>query len=1308
VEALADIGGMGVVYRANDKQTGSRVGLKVMLGGAPSTSVGSGAERFAREARVLADLHHPGIVRYVAHGQLETGAQYLAMEWLEGIDLRAHLAKTKMSVGDAISFGRATAEALAAAHARGVVHRDVNPRNLFLSKGDPRSVKLLDFGIARPVKATFAMTVPGVYLGTPGYMAPEQARGADEVDARADVFALGCVLYECLTGKPAFAADNLMALLAKVLFEDAPRLRQVGEFPHALEDLVLRMLAKNAALRPVDGAAVARELSKLEGADDTPSVSRDRATSLTHSEQRLICVVMAAAGPASGLPPEAFARDGLTLASAGVEAPSVSPIAKFGARIERLADGSIVAALTSDGDARDHASQAARFALALREIVPGAPIVLATGRGQVTGNRPVGEVLDRASRLLLETSRDAPDSSNDVDSTAAPSSRTTPIRLDDITAGLLDLRFEVMEDTTKHVVLRGPREANDFTRSVLGHATPCVGRDRDLLTLEATYSESAEESAARVVLVTGAAGLGKSRVRHEFLRRMRKRAEPMEVLFGRADPMSAGAPFSLIAQAVRGAAGIADGEPLAVRQEKLAVRVARHVPEPDRARVTQFLGELIGACFDPEASLQLRAARLDPMLRGDQMRRACEDWLRAETDAQPVLLVLEDLHWGDAPSVKIVDALLRNLNDKPLMVFASARPEVHALFPKVWEQRGVVELRLAELTKKASERLVREVLGDVPAESMKRIVDASGGNPFCLEELIRAEAEGKRDELPGTVLAVAHARLERLEPGSRRVLRAASVFGQEFWRGAVLALVGEERAAETAGWLDYLVDREVIVRRGRGRFPGEDEFSFQHTLVREAAYAMLTGDDLVLGHRLAAAWLEQAGEHNALTLAEHNARGDQSVKAIALYRRAAEQALEGNDIDGVMSRTENAIRLGASAEELGAIHRLQAEAHKWRGANGPAADAAKLAMTELAVGSAAWLGATGELAAAAGKLGKRDDLLRVASSLLELSPEPGACAGAHAIATARTVSQLALDGAPEARVTAMRLLERIGPKAAAASDPAIAAWVLEARALWAGATDDAAGRVQLADEAADSFERAGDLRNACLQRLSVGYAYLEIGAHERAERALREALAVAERMQLDNAIVIARTQLGRALARRGALDEGRAALETAAVALQAQGNKRLEGAARTYLAWTLEQQGALAAAEREATRAVDALAGVHALRCAALAQLADVRLAQERAGDALELATEAMHALETAGKTAAGEASVRLVDARARYATGDIAGASAAIAGARDRIEARAAALADADLRRAFVRDVENAMTLDLALTWIGEPPTQR
>src|SRR5262249_49662727 len=161
------------------------------------------------------ELRHAGIVRYVAHGETPDGELFLAMEWLEGEDLASRLRRMPLTTDETVALGKRVAEALAIAHARGVVHRDLKPSNLFLVDNDVERVTILDFGIARLCDAA-RVTQTGAVLGTPGYMAPEQARGNDEIDPRADVFALGCVLFECLTGSPAFPGDHFMAILAKI------------------------------------------------------------------------------------------------------------------------------------------------------------------------------------------------------------------------------------------------------------------------------------------------------------------------------------------------------------------------------------------------------------------------------------------------------------------------------------------------------------------------------------------------------------------------------------------------------------------------------------------------------------------------------------------------------------------------------------------------------------------------------------------------------------------------------------------------------------------------------------------------------------------------------------------------------------------------------------------------------------------------------------------------------------------------------------------------------------------------------------
>ena len=216
LEREAGAGGMATVFRARDLTSGNLVALKLLTG-----ADAQGLERFSREAGLLAEMAHPGIVSYLDHGTTAAGQPYLAMEWLEGESLGARLGRGPLSIGETVAALRRIADALGHAHQRGVIHRDIKPDNLFLPNGDVANIKVLDFGIAR-LSAGSRLTRTGALVGTPAYMAPEIIQGVRDVDLRADIFALGCVMFECLTGQGPFQADNLAAILAKVLSGDSP------------------------------------------------------------------------------------------------------------------------------------------------------------------------------------------------------------------------------------------------------------------------------------------------------------------------------------------------------------------------------------------------------------------------------------------------------------------------------------------------------------------------------------------------------------------------------------------------------------------------------------------------------------------------------------------------------------------------------------------------------------------------------------------------------------------------------------------------------------------------------------------------------------------------------------------------------------------------------------------------------------------------------------------------------------------------------------------------------------------------------
>jgi WD40 repeat protein/tRNA A-37 threonylcarbamoyl transferase component Bud32 len=261
-------GGMGVVFKARDPQLERLVALKAML---PSLASASARQRFLREARAAAAVKHDHVVTIHQVGE-DRGAPFLAMELLEGEPLDSRLRREgKLAVGEVLRVGREAAEALQAAHEQGLIHRDIKPANLFL-EGRRGRVKVLDFGLARASQQDRQLTQDGAIVGTPAYMSPEQAQG-QPVDARTDLFSLGCVLYHACTGEQPFRGSDTISTLMAVVTEQPRPPHEVNPLvPVALSELVMRLLAKKPADRPADASTVAGALAEMAG-DRTERVS---------------------------------------------------------------------------------------------------------------------------------------------------------------------------------------------------------------------------------------------------------------------------------------------------------------------------------------------------------------------------------------------------------------------------------------------------------------------------------------------------------------------------------------------------------------------------------------------------------------------------------------------------------------------------------------------------------------------------------------------------------------------------------------------------------------------------------------------------------------------------------------------------------------------------------------------------------------------------------------------------------------------------------------------------------------------------
>ena len=265
IEGLAGRGGMAVVYRATDLALDRRVALKLIAPALARDPVYR--SRFTAECRLAAAIDHPNVVP-VYHAGEDRGRLYLTMRFVDGYDLRTLLQRQgHLEPGRAIGFAEQIAAGLEAAHERGLVHRDVKPGNVLMTRrGEEEHAYLTDFGLTMDRSQAAELTATGVAIGTAAYIAPEQARG-EPLDARADVYALAGVLFRCLTGSLPYECTSEVDTLAAHLHEPPPRLRELApELPVALEDVLLRALAKAPDDRPPSAGAFARDArAALEG-----------------------------------------------------------------------------------------------------------------------------------------------------------------------------------------------------------------------------------------------------------------------------------------------------------------------------------------------------------------------------------------------------------------------------------------------------------------------------------------------------------------------------------------------------------------------------------------------------------------------------------------------------------------------------------------------------------------------------------------------------------------------------------------------------------------------------------------------------------------------------------------------------------------------------------------------------------------------------------------------------------------------------------------------------------------------------------
>jgi tetratricopeptide (TPR) repeat protein len=627
-----------------------------------------------------------------------------------------------------------------------------------------------------------------------------------------------------------------------------------------------------------------------------------------------------------------------------------------------------------------------------------------------------------------------------------------------------------------------------------------------------------------------------------------------------------------------------------------------------------------------------------------------------------------------------VDAALRVLREKPLMVVALARPEVERRFPTLWRERDAQSISLSPLSPKQSQRMIEHVVGPtLPEESIRWMVERSQGNPFYLEELLRVVIDGGKvgddSNLPETVLGMVQARFDIFGPDAKLVLRAGSIFGQTFRPEGVRALVEEDRRQDVDRWLEIFTKKEILYSRPSGE---QRDYVFRHALLRQAAYDMLPPKERRLGHLLAGRFLEKTGERDGAVLADHFERAEEKPRAIHWLRVAAQQSFDADDLAETFSRVERGAKLGAAGEDLCVLQVIESQARYWHGEYEQAEHAAKEALssedpkTKLKAMSALFDGL--------GPAAKYQEIAQHMAEVAERPAEPELL-NPWLDCLVNATAYLAAGGDREVRQRTLALLEESRERL----EPLLVGRAETMKAHMARASGKPAQALAYVRQAAEFYESIGNRRAACEALGNLGTALGETGQFELAEECMRRVLATAQKMDLKYMIGGALQNLTYFLAYRGRLDEARGVGKQALAATATQGDRRFQGFAEAYLSLNEYLAGDYPVAEQFARAATATWEPVPSAKPFAMALLARALLAQSHSTEALQHAREAYGLLESLGAVDDGEATVRLALAECLLATDDRLAAQQILHQAAKRVLSQAKSIEDPAIRESFL-----------------------
>jgi eukaryotic-like serine/threonine-protein kinase len=872
-------GGMGVVFRAEHIRLKRTFAVKVLRPDISSEQ--DYVDRFCREARAASAIRHDAIVDVVDINCEEDGTWYIVMEFLEGEDLQLLLQRgDRLPLETALTVTSQMCSALFAAHSRGIVHRDIKPGNIFLPTSDGEGVraKLLDFGVSKLMEAGAGITGTGLIIGTPLYMSPEQACGDPSLDHRADIFSMGVVLYEMLTGTTPFAATAPMAVIARIMTEDAVPPSTVNpDVPDWLDRVILKCLDRNPRARFSTAGELMAALEQEGGYIQEQTPRSSMGPSEAAGELRVVTVAFVSFSATSqmgrNLSPD---ESNELLESVFSEAKEI--IADHGGTIPRYFGDGFMALFGAPVAHGDDAVRALRAMISLEKLAGdseagdlGIKISAGVTTGRVVAGRlrgfgesgygvvgnavglarrmeglgPTGSILACKETYLHVRGRFRVKA---ITFSSGPGNETE------------EIVYSVLEENP-HGLVVAPRE-------ILGSKVRMAGRVAEVAQLLGAFERAVDERTSQMVTVIGAPGMGKSRLAYELLGHVEDMEGDVLIITAAGHQLAEGSPLTIWASAIREKAGInvdEDASAAGLKLERFVQYLWTGVTG-DSSRIVRDLLALLGLGESHDTSR--------PLL--DNLEDSLFGLLEPLLEKFPAVIMFDDVQWVDSASLELLRRVVDRLSERRLFVLLLARPEFVVNAPEyLFEGTERQRIDLKPLTRRESRELLRNVLGPgVPEDLLEKIAERSGGTPLFIEEILHDLVEREvvtragqkwlvsRDvdtlDIPLTVEAVIQARLDQLPTGERDVLVKASVVGEQFWDGSLAAMgVGQVDSG-----LARLVSKELLRLQPTSCLDGCREYVFRHGLIRDVAYGLTPAKERRQLHQAVAAWIVEYGAGN--------------------------------------------------------------------------------------------------------------------------------------------------------------------------------------------------------------------------------------------------------------------------------------------------------------------------------------------------------------------------------------------------------------------------------------------------------------